>query len=225
MWILTPQNYEKIRRFFPPDSRRLALLRFFYSFVSVPVYCAYPALLLVLYRAQDARFWRVLLVPAAVFVLCTVLRARLNWPRPFDAPGFAPLLPKYPARQTAQNGDGAQNGTAAGSPNGEAAQDTAGTAQKEAAAKMQNADAAQDKKTADGKGGFYGQSFPSRHAASAAVIALAGWYINPSLGGMLTAVCAAICVVRVLAGVHHPRDIAAGLALALAVGGIGFWLV
>lgn len=207
MWMLTPQNYEKIRRFFPPGSRRLALLKFFYSFVSVPVYCVYPALLLVLWQVKDARFWRVLLVPAVVFALCTVLRARLNWPRPFDTPGFVPLLPKDPLRKTAQGGDAAPGDKTA--PGENAAADTQNDA---------------NVKSAD-KGSFYGLSFPSRHAASAAVIALAGWYVNPNLGGMLTIVCAAICLVRVLAGVHHPRDVLAGVALALAAGGIGFWLL
>ena len=36
---------------------------------------------------------------------------------------------------------------------------------------------------------------------------------------------AMILAVRVLAGVHHLRDVAAGAALSLLVGGIGFWLL
>lgn len=182
MWMLTPKNYEPIRRLFPPGSGRWELLRFFYSFVSVPVYCVYPVLLLLLWRTGDARLWRVLLVPAATFAVCTLLRAKLNWPRPYDQPDFEPLLPKTGA------------GGAPGS-------------------------------TPDGANGPAGQSCPSRHAASAGIITLAGWYTSPALGGMLTVLCALICLVRVLAGVHHPRDIAAGLGLAALFGAVGFWLL
>lgn len=167
MWKLTPENYQKIRAAFPPDSRRFILLRFIYSFVSMPVYFVYPILLVLLRRNGDARFWKVLLVPAAAFVLCTVVRRLLNLPRPYDQPGFEPLMPKA----------------------------------------------------------MKGQSCPSRHAASVTIIAMACWYVNPNLGAFLTVLTILICVVRVLAGVHHPRDIYAGVLLSLLVGGVGFWLL
>ena len=165
MW--TPERYAPVRAFFPEGSRRHALLKFFYSCISLPVYCAYPALLVLLWQAKDPRLLRAVLVPAAACVLCTVLRKVLNRPRPFEQEGFEPIIDTHAK----------------------------------------------------------GESFPSRHAASAVVIALAAWYAAPGMGTALTVVALLICAVRVLAGVHHLRDVAAGAALALLVGGIGFWLI
>ena len=46
------------------------------------------------YGHPQNRFWRVLAVPAAVFVLGTLLRAAINRPRPYEALNFTPLFPK-----------------------------------------------------------------------------------------------------------------------------------
>ncbi len=165
MW--KPESYARVRAFFPEGSRRHALLKFFYSFISLPVYCAYPALLVLLWRAGDARLLRAVLVPAAAFVLCSVLRRVWDRPRPFEQEGLEPLIDTHSK----------------------------------------------------------GESFPSRHAASAVVIAMAAWYAAPGMGVALTVVAVLICAVRVLAGVHHPVDVLAGAALSLLVGGVGFWLI
>lgn len=167
LWKLTPENYQKIRNFFPPASRRLTLLRFVYLFVSLPVYFVYPILLVLLWQGKDARFWPVLVVPAVAFAVCTVVRKLLNFPRPYDQPGFEPLMPKA----------------------------------------------------------MQGQSCPSRHAASVTIITLACWYVNPNLGAFLTVFAVLICVVRVVAGVHHPRDIYAGILLSLFIGFLGLWIL
>ena len=165
MW--STESYARLRAFFPEGSRRLLLLRFLYSCLSVPVYCAYPAMLVILWQAKDERLLRALLVPAAAFAVCTVLRKVLNRPRPFELEGFEPLI-----------------GTHSG-----------------------------------------GEGFPSRHAASAVVIAMAAWYAAPGMGAALTVIAALICIVRVVAGVHHPVDVLAGAALSLVLGGVGFWLL
>ncbi len=65
-------------------------------------------------------------------------------------------------------------------------------------------------------------SFPSRHSASAAIIALAASSLVPYLGVALGVAALLIGATRVLAGVHFPRDIAAGFLLALAIGLPGF---
>lgn len=41
--------------------------------------------------ARDARVWRFALVPAATFVLVTILRKVINRPRPYDALSFEPV--------------------------------------------------------------------------------------------------------------------------------------
>jgi membrane-associated phospholipid phosphatase len=67
-----------------------------------------------------------------------------------------------------------------------------------------------------------GQSFPSRHACSAAVIAAAFWSILPAAGIVFTVISLLIAAIRILAGLHFPRDIVAGLLLGYALGIAGF---
>ena len=109
---------------------------------------------------------RAILVPGFVFFGGTVLRAKLNFPRPYEQPGFTPLVPKE----------------------------------------------------------THGKSFPSRHALSAAVLAAVWCYFYPAAGAAMVVVAAAICVLRVLAGVHFPRDVLAGAALGFALGYVGMWI-
>ncbi len=108
-----------------------------------------------------------ILVPAAVFLGGTLLRAKLNCPRPYEQPGFVPLVEKETA----------------------------------------------------------GHSFPSRHALSAAVLAAVWLYFYPAAGVCMTVVALLICVLRVLAGVHFVRDVAAGAALGFLLGAAGMWLL
>lgn len=70
-----------------------------------------------------------------------------------------------------------------------------------------------------------GHSFPSRHVFSSAVISCTFWYIAPPLGVLLLVITALLAVIRVLGGVHFPRDVIAGFLIGLAAGWIGFvWL-
>lgn len=68
-----------------------------------------------------------------------------------------------------------------------------------------------------------GGSFPSRHTASAAIIALAAARLSPLLGAAVFFLALAIGITRILAGLHFPRDIWGGFLLALAVGLPGFF--
>ena len=130
-------------------------------------YVLYPALLAALGALRDARFLRVLLVPAAAFALCTLLRRAVRAQRPCERLQIEPLI--------------AHRGTR--------------------------------------------NSFPSRHMACAAVIAAAYGCVYPAAGFALGVLAIGIAVVRVLAGIHFPRDVAAGAALGLGVGVLGFWVL
>lgn len=68
-----------------------------------------------------------------------------------------------------------------------------------------------------------GRSFPSRHLFSAAVIAAACGWVSRPLGVLIALVTALLAPERVLAGVHFPRDVLAGIALGAAFGWLGFW--
>lgn len=65
-----------------------------------------------------------------------------------------------------------------------------------------------------------GHSFPSRHAASAGVIAMAWWRLSALAGIFFLAVAAGVAATRVLAGVHFVRDAAAGLAFGAGLGAL-----
>ena len=69
-----------------------------------------------------------------------------------------------------------------------------------------------------------GQSFPSRHVVSAVIISMAGMYLNVWLGVILLIISFIIAVMRVTAGVHFVRDVAAGFAISIISGVIGFFI-
>ncbi len=60
-----------------------------------------------------------------------------------------------------------------------------------------------------------GESFPSRHTASAAAVACAIMYINIPLGAAAMAAAVLIGMSRVVGGVHYISDAAAGFGYAL----------
>ena len=70
-----------------------------------------------------------------------------------------------------------------------------------------------------------GNSFPSRHVFSVFVIDMAFWWIFPPLGGVFLAVGVLIALIRVIGGVHFPRDVLAGAIMGAACGAVGFWLI
>ena len=59
-----------------------------------------------------------------------------------------------------------------------------------------------------------GKSFPSRHTASAAVIAFTILYVSPPFGAAFVAIALLIAASRVIGGVHFPKDVIAGILYA-----------
>ena len=179
---MTPERYQKILHWLNahPAAKRLVIL-LNHWLPAVPFVC-YPVLL-VLLNLQWFRLLRggldqtaldfmqciarAILVPGFVFLGGTLLRKKLNFPRPYEQPGFTPLVEKE----------------------------------------------------------THGRSFPSRHALSAAVLAMVWLYFYPAAGVVMVVVAAAICVLRVLAGVHFPRDVLAGATLGFALGYVGMWFL
>lgn len=70
-----------------------------------------------------------------------------------------------------------------------------------------------------------GDSMPSRHVFSAFVIGMALWYINAFLGGVILVLGIAMAVVRVLVGVHFPKDVVVGAFMGIISGVIGFYVI
>lgn len=70
-----------------------------------------------------------------------------------------------------------------------------------------------------------GKSFPSRHTASAFIIAMAFWYVSTPLGIAATAVAVLIELSRILAGAHYVHDVVGGMAIAVAAGIMFFFVL
>ncbi len=70
-----------------------------------------------------------------------------------------------------------------------------------------------------------GKSFPSRHTASAFIIAMAFLSINVPLG--IAALCIALLieVSRILAGAHYIHDVAGGMVISVVCGYFFFFLL
>ena len=171
---MTPEHYQKILHWLNahPAAKQLVIL-LNHWLPAVPFVC-YPVLL-VLLNLQWFRLLRGGLDQTALDFMQCIARAILvpgfvflgGTPRPYEQPGFTPLVEKETR----------------------------------------------------------GQSFPSRHALSAAVLAAVWLSFYPAVGGVMVAVTVAICVLRVLAGVHFPRDVIAGALLGFSLGIVGMRLL
>lgn len=70
-----------------------------------------------------------------------------------------------------------------------------------------------------------GESFPSRHTLSAAIIAMAWLYADVRMGIFLWLLTVLLAMTRVMAGVHFVRDVLAAALISAVLGYIGFWLI
>lgn len=144
----------------------LRLLRAFNRFMTVVMPIVYLTLLATTYFQEGLgkQVWIYLFVPASGFVILSLLRKKLNAPRPYEVWEIVPLLDRD-------------------SP---------------------------------------GQSMPSRHVFSATIISMACLHASISVGFILLILSAILCLVRVLGGVHYPKDVLVGYACGLVWGVIFF---
>ena len=63
-----------------------------------------------------------------------------------------------------------------------------------------------------------GNSMPSRHVFSATIISMACLHANLPVGSVLLVLSAFLGLVRVLGGVHYPKDVLVGYACGLLLG-------
>ena len=144
----------------------LRLLRTFNRFMTVVMPIVYLTLLVITYL-QEGLGKQVLMyvfVPASGFVILSLLRKKLNAPRPYEVWEIVPLLDRD-------------------SP---------------------------------------GQSMPSRHVFSATIISMACLHASLSVGVILLVLSVFLGLVRVLGGVHYPKDVVVGYICGLMWGMIFF---
>lgn len=144
----------------------LRLLRAFNRFMTVVMPIVYLTLLATTYF-QEGLGRQILIyvfIPASGFVILSLLRKKINAPRPYEVWEIVPLLDRD-------------------SP---------------------------------------GQSMPSRHVFSATIISMACLHASLSVGVILLVLSALLGLVRVLAGVHFPKDVVVGYICGLVWGVIFF---
>ena len=146
----------------------LGLLRAFNRLMTVVMPIVYLTLLATTYLQEGLgkQIWMYFFVPASGFVILSLLRKKLNAPRPYEVWEIVPLLDRD-------------------SP---------------------------------------GQSMPSRHVFSATIISMACLHASLSVGVILLVLSALLGLVRVLGGVHYPKDVVVGYICALVWGVIFFLL-
>ena len=144
----------------------LSLLRTFNRFMTVVMPMIYLTLLATTYLQQEfgKQILMYVFIPASGFVILSLLRKKINAPRPYEVWEIVPLLDRD-------------------SP---------------------------------------GQSMPSRHVFSATIISSACLHASLSVGLILLVLSALLGLVRVLGGVHYPKDVLVGYICALVWGLIFF---
>ena len=144
----------------------LRLLRVFNRLMTVVIPIVYLTLLATTYF-QEGLGRQILIyvfIPASGFVILSLLRKKINAPRPYEEWDIKPLLDRD-------------------SP---------------------------------------GQSMPSRHVFSASIISMACLHASLTVGFILLVLSAFLGLVRVLGGVHYPKDVVVGYICALVWGVIFF---
>lgn len=144
----------------------LRLLRTFNRLMTVVMPIVYLTLLATTYLQEGLgkQIWMYVFVPASGFVILSLLRKKINAPRPYETWEIVPLLDR-------------------------------------------------DRP---------GQSMPSRHVFSATIISMACLHASLSVGVILLILSAILGLVRVLGGVHYPKDVVVGYACGLVWGVIFF---
>ena len=68
-----------------------------------------------------------------------------------------------------------------------------------------------------------GDSCPSRHTASAFIIAFSCFYIYPPIGVLCFIIALYVTISRIIAGVHFIRDVLIGAIISIVIGYLGFF--
>jgi membrane-associated phospholipid phosphatase len=70
-----------------------------------------------------------------------------------------------------------------------------------------------------------GKSFPSRHVFCIFVIAMSVYFLQPIAGVICFVAGVILAGIRVVAGIHFPKDVVAGAVLGILAGLIGYYII
>lgn len=90
---MTAEQYKKISAPFRTE-RRIKILKITNKVVTASGFAAYPILLFYLYLTCTDKLFAAIAVPASGFILLTVIRRKINRPRPYVTLDIQPLIPK-----------------------------------------------------------------------------------------------------------------------------------
>ena len=159
---MTKEGYLAAIEFFGSHKGLLKAAVIIQKASELAVYVIYPLFIALLFLSENDFYIKSVLVCGVSFFAITLLRIRLNVPRPYEKYDFTPLIKKESR----------------------------------------------------------GRSFPSRHAFSAAIIALNVGVVCPFGGALLGVLTLIISFLRVVLGVHFIKDVVFGIVAGILLGAI-----
>lgn len=95
---MTAKEYEACTRWLSHTPRRAKIFGWLFRLLPVGIAVAYGVLVILLFWTDHWLKWRFLVVPALTFLLVTLLRKWLNFPRPYDQLKYTPFLSAQPGK-------------------------------------------------------------------------------------------------------------------------------
>lgn len=160
------KTYDRFKDFIGKCKYGESIINILNNITTSLVYITYPSVLIILFLNKDIRIWKTILIPGISFIIISIFRSYVDFPRPYEVYDIRPIINK------------------------------------------------------DTKG----KSFPSRHVFSAFVIGGTLFKLWPILGAILLAMGMLIAILRVIGGVHFPRDVLFGGAFGILLAFLGWRL-
>lgn len=91
---MTKETYAKMTGHLRSNERLAKLLNILNKVLTYIIFAAYPAMLVYLFAAKRERLLMAIAVPAVSFVLLSVFRKAVNFPRPYEVYEMPPVIPK-----------------------------------------------------------------------------------------------------------------------------------
>ena len=105
--IINKKNYKAITDFFKSNKRANKILKISYKLLPAIIFVSYPLMLIYIFIFQQKDLFSMIIIPAGVFALVTVLRKLINRKRPYEVYDIPSVFKKetvgnsMPSRHTA----------------------------------------------------------------------------------------------------------------------------